>query len=784
MRPLLTAAFLFALIGSASAAPGPAGNFRFTGTVDGSFDGTLSVLAGSDKTSFTATAHEVRARSELDWQGAAVLAGQVLTVTRLDEGATPGITGALSDDHGATGTASHLYIASFDSQFENATVQVYAVSTTGARTAAGTAKLTLDNGMFKRLPGEILGLGADTLDKALHKELDLNQDFGLFTYAHVGVKVGAQILDDASLTPDMKSSNQTFSASGKGTPIWIRTVLEGGPRVDFSRAFPIDPSGIFSVDFGFSVGTRVHYTCDEQYPEPKSATDGKGILDLVEAVPAESFALPLSAELGDALVPGSHRILGGTGALAISGGFGVGYRLEELGVLDGHADINLAASLGVTWSLGGELQLEVLRESDHKIRVHWTRGYAKDFGASAALVIGLSLDQSARDKASELLTNQPNTTSTATSAAGRVVSAVVNDGQKFTQIKFSFGADWKNDDQLEVDIEYDLSNPKARPLYEAAVRGNVTASQVLGVHGPESGVLACKVTSTLTDALSTDTEFSVFNLLSYHHDTRTADVRVDVKTQDGTHSVTDMRSYDENTRHLFGGADSLEAIATDRRVEHPPAPAVEGQRVDFRATHTDNGTNGNDLAFDLGIAQLVFGDSISADVARLEAPGPKKDYGKTQLVLSVALGETAMGKVLATDENGFYAAYAGTFVGKGYVWTPDRVKYLAHVPLAQERNASRAQEQERREAWDIREAKTIYGYVKQANKHPDDLAKRLKAFPGMAEENGYNMRAILTLAILGGGVTGGDVQSSFSITGNGLSYSKSAGGVQPLPNQP
>jgi hypothetical protein len=784
MRPLLTAAVLFALVGSASAAPSPAGTYRFTGAVDGNFDGTLAILAGADKTSFTATAHEVRDRSELSWQGAATLAGQVLTIQRIDEGTTAGLTGALGGDHAPAGTASHLYIASFDAKFENATVLVYIVSTAGARTAAGTAKLTLDNGIFKQLPGEILGLGSDTLDKALHKELDLNKDFGLLNYAHVAVKVGAQILDDASLSPDQKASNQTFSASGKGTPVWIRTVMEGGPRVDFSRAFPIDPSGIFSVDFGFSVGTRVHYTCDEQYPEPKGLTDTKGILGLVEAVPAESFALPLSAELGDSLVPGSHRLLEGTGALAILGGFGVGYRLAELGIIDGHADVDLAASLGVTWALGGELQLEVTRESEHKIRVHWTRGYAKDFEASAALVIGLSLDQSARDKAAELLTHTNDTSSTQTNTAGKVVSAIVNDGQKYTQIKFSFGADWKNDDQLEVDIEYDLSNPKARTLYEAAVRGNVTASQILGVHGPESGVLACKVTSTLTDALATDTEFSVFNLLSYHHDTRTADVRVDVKTQDGTHSVTDMRSYDENTHHLFGGADSLEAIATDRRVEHPPAPVVEGQRVDFRATHTDDGTNGNDLAQDLRMAQLLFGDSISADVANLEAPGPRKDYGKTQLVLSVALGETAMGKVLSTDENSFYAAYARTFVGKAYSWTPQRVKYLASVSLSQKNDASFAEEQERIEAWDIREAKTIYSYVKKANKHPDDLAKRLQAFPGMAEENGYNMRAILTLATLGGGVNGGDVQASFSITGGGLNYSKSAGAVQPLPNQP
>jgi hypothetical protein len=143
-----------------------------------------------------------------------------------------------------------------------------------------------------------------------------------------------------------------------------------------------------------------------------------------------------------------------------------------------------------------------------------------------------------------------------------------------------------------------------------------------------------------------------------------------------------------------------------------------------------------------------------------------------------------MSKVLATDENSFYAAYGRTFVGKSYNWTPDRVKYVSKVPLAQDRNPSRATEEARQEAWDLREARTIYGYVKQANKHPGDLAKRLQAFPDMAEENGYNMRAILTLAMLGGGVDGGDVQASFSITGGGLNYSKSAGGVQPLPNQP
>ncbi|HZV00890.1 MAG TPA: hypothetical protein VFF73_29515 [Planctomycetota bacterium] len=720
---------------------------------------------------FTATAHEVRGTSTLDWVGAATITSdRVLTVTRLDSNI--GITGALSSDHSRA--VSHEYVASFDAAFGHADVKILAVAPSGTKTQVGSA--TLDASAISKIPGDMIALGESTLDKALHKELDLDKDFGFLSYAHVGVKAGAQLLSSSDETADMKAGDATFRAAGKGDPIWIKTLFEGGPRVDWSKSFPVDPAAALNLDFGFEVGARVHYECEDQYKEPAGITDGSGLLNLVESLPAETFALPLSAETALALPQGSHRLLDGLGSVAISGGASVGYRLAELGILDGHADVDLSAGLGVHWSLGGNLQVEVTREGPHSARVKWTRVASRDFGANASLVIGLALDQTAVDAASSLVTNDTKTPASATNA---VVNAIVKSGQNYTQVKFSFSADWTKSDQLEVEALFDLSNPAAKGPYEAAIRGNMTVAQDLGANGPAQGVLECKVTSTLTDALATDTEFSVFNLLSYHHDSRTASVRVDVKTADGTHSVTNMDLFDENTNHLFGGKDSLEAVSTNRTVELPKAAPVVGQRVDFKATHQD-GADSGDIRNDLAIGSLLLGDSASADLARLQ-PAKDQDYGTATLAITLSLGQTAMGKILATSENDFYAAYGRTFVGKGYSWTPDRVKTLSKTSLVQDKNNNSAQEAQRLEAWDWREARTIYGYIKSADKSGKTLADKLDAFPAMAKENGYNLRAIATFAVLAGGQ---DEQASFSLSAKNVSFSKTVGTVSALPNQP
>ncbi len=781
-----TFAFVLAAAATALAAPsGPNGTYKWTGTLDGSFTGTMELDGGSTTNLYTAKAHETRGSAVLDWQGSAVLSsGCVVTINRLDSVVTPGVVGALTDPNAPSATASHQFVAVFDPTFTKAAVRIYAIDMTGKATQAGTGNL--DNSqppLGDKVPGDMLALAQTTLDNLLHKPVSASDGISFLNYAEVGVKVGAQILPQSSETPAMLDGDRTFIAAGKGEPVWVETQFQGGPTVSWSSSIPVLPAAGLSLDYGFSVGALVHYLCDDQYTEPAGFSDTGAFLKALEALPEETFALPLSVETAQKLPEGSHRLLDGNGSLAISGGLAVGSQILQLGILQGNADIDVSAGLGIHWSLTGDLQVEVTREGDHNARVKWTRTTSSDFGPQASLVVGLALDSTAQTNASTIVTNYTSSNvssnSTVTSTVGKVVTAIINSGQNYTQVSFTFSADWSNTNQLATEALYDLSNPKVKTFYEAAVRGNMAASQDLGADGPASGVIECKVTSTLTDALATNTSINVFKLLSYSHTTRKASVLVDVKSADGTQAVTKIQSYDESTNHLFGGTDSLDATSTDTTVTKPNAKPVEGQTVSFKGVHVDDSADAGDVTNDIYMASLSMGSAATADLAKIEPSGNPK-YGKTTETISITLGQNAMTKILGTDQNTFLAAYAPTFC-KNYSWTPARVQYLSHVSLVQQKNASSQQEADREEAWDLREATTIYGYIAKAQKSSATPAQKLKAFPNMAEENDYNMRAITTMAEIAGGQ---DVQVTFSLQGNNLNFTKTVGSFQALPKTP
>lgn len=774
-----------ALTGTAVAAPAAATlapSYRYTGTVDGSFEGTLQLDPTSAPNVYAVRASEVRKKQTSAWEGRATLAnGHVLTIER-GNGASVGITGALGGAQ-ATVAGSREYVAVFDASFQSAQIRVYTLDAAGKGTEAGTASLETSEQLWEKAPGDLIAFAQKTLDKAVHKELDLKKDFSIGSYLNVGVETGIQLLSDSDRTPDMVEADRQFRAAGKGEPIWVRTIVEGGPTVSWSQGLPIDPAAGFNLDYGFSVGTKVRYTCEDQYKRPAGVTDAQGVVDALEALPAETFDIPFTVDKARAMAQGSDRVLQGSGSLAISGGVSVGLRLAQLGILQGTGGIDLAAGIGVHWAIAGNLQLEVTRVGAHQARVHWTQAASTDFGPNASLVIGFTIDPSAADAARNVVTGNTNIPG---SIANPVVTAIVNQAGKYTQIKFAWSADWSHTNQLEVDAVYDLSNPAAKRFFEAAVRGNLTLSQELGASGPSSGVVSCKVTSTLTDAIANNTEVSVFNLLSYHDAERTAEVLIDVKTQDGTHSVTSLHEYSDDTNHLFNGEDHLSAVTTLRTVTPPSGAAVTGQRVDFVARHVDDSADGGDVAGYLATAQLLLGDAASSDLAALAPKKKGDDYGKSELDLTIALGQGALAKILAADQPTFLAAYARSF-GKGYGWSPARQDQLSHVslvaPNGHDDPETPAQRALRLEAWDYHEAKDSWDYLKKAQK-TSDLARKLQALPDMAEDNGYKFHAIVALAALAGSA-GPDVQVTVSIKGGkGLQLSKTAGQIAPLPTQP
>src|SRR5205823_706797 len=124
--------------------------------------------------------------------------------------------------------------------------------------------------------------------------------------------------------------------------------------------------------------------------------------------------------------------------------------------------------------------------------------------------------------------------------ADKVVTAVVKQGEHYTTVEFNASADWLKQNELVIDMLFDLSDDKARAAYERAVVGDLVAVQALADRHEPSGLKDYKVTSTLTDALSFHAKFSAFKVLSASTDRKTTNIHIDVAALDGSTSSTDI----------------------------------------------------------------------------------------------------------------------------------------------------------------------------------------------------------------------------------------------------
>lgn len=625
---------------------------------------------------------------------------------------------------------------------------------------------------------DLLGLAQKTLDDALHSPVNVSQSLGLGGFTSVGVTVGGKLLADAELTPEMRESNAAFVAAGKGTPIWIRQEYQGGPTVSWGAAVPIVPQASLSLDYGFSLGANVDYLCEDQYPAPSGITDKQGIWNLFAAVPKRAIDLPLSADRALGLVEGTHRVLTGNGSLALWGGLTAGARLYQLGFFQATSGIDASASLQVTWSVSDSLRCEIVREAGSQVRVHWSNGASTSFGPSASAVVGLTVDGTAIDAAASLLG-----TGAVKSAGNKVVSALVGQASKYTRISFGWSRSWSASDVLDADLLFDLSNPAARPLYEAAVRGNVSAAQQLGAAGTASGVLRCTVTSTVTDADSSGTSVSVFSLFNYSDSEQSATVHVDVKTESGSETTSKIFSYSDSTAHLFvNGSDSLVASATDTVVNAPGIAAQHGTRVDLHQTHTLTKAQGSDVTSDLKLVVTLFGTSVVMGDMGLAPRNDWDAYGALQLDLNVSLGPLAQDRILATDESTFLHAYGLAFVDVDYDWTPARVHRVEN-PTSDDM-AGWVGDDQAKALWDaeaqgVAEARRMYRMIEDAA--VGDADARLRVFRDLARADGYDRRVLVALALLGQGL---DVEYEVKLTGTKANLDHVSGVVPSLPTAP
>jgi hypothetical protein len=755
------ASLLLASGGRADAAPGPGGSYHFTGTAHGTWTGGSIGFVGSGS-GFAVSATEQR-NPDVDWSGSATMAtGNVVTIERFPAD-TVGVVGKLQDKTLAA-TAHQEYVAVFDAQFASAKVIVYDVSAAGARTESGNALIDRQLLPWERLPGNLIGLADKEVESALQSNVNISENFQLLTYAHLGVRVAAKIIGGTDRTALMQDSDQLFRAAAKGEPVWVRTAIDGGPVVDYGLVVPIDPTGAFSLNVGFHAGAHVTYTCDDQYPMPPGVTTAKDALSVIEAVPARTFFVPVTADEADSLPEGASRTLAGTGDLAFSAGASIGYTSDDLGPVKTVALASAAASVGISWGIHGDLQLQVTREQAHVVRVRWTKGSQTDPSASVNLLLGLVINPNLADS----------------SLSDKVVTAVVNKGTSYTTIQLSASVDDLKRSELDVNMEFDLTDPKARSAYEAAVVGNLLMAQAVAAGKNPGGMKSCVVTSTLTDALTTQASLSAFKLFDWESSTKNSTVKVDTTALDGTKSTTNTDSYLHHYHGLFGGEDQvLTADASDRTVTGPTGAKTSGETLNFHYQQVDNGPSADDLASAITLDGAIFGSSAAAqDNAKVAAAGKASKMKKATVTLDVQLGNTAIGNVLKASDEAFLIAYGKGYADQSYNWDHNRIQMLNGVSLQMKNNATAAQEALRLEAWALyyaKDADSDFQKVKSAGT-PD--AQILK-FRQLASSDGLKLGAVVAVAILAGGT---DTHAELKLDGDNPIFDRAAGQASPLPS--
>ena len=766
----------------------PTGTFHYTGDVEGKFsDGSFTVVSGPG--GYTISATEKRASGSVAWTGSGTLEGKSLMVSRAEN--EVGITGALTQ----TGSATTLeYVAVFDHDWDNATVTVYRKDSAGKATQIGTAAIENRIPFWEKQPGDLLALEEKLVTQAMNKEIDINKTFQLGTYTSLGIKVGAQLLTGTNESSFMKEGDTAFRLSGKGDPVWIRTIVQGGPTVSWGHTIPIGASGA-SISAGFSAGVTLGYTCDDQFTRPESIDDGAVLKQLVEDLPAKGFTLPMNADKALAQPEGTRRSLLGAGSLALSGGAAFGYRLDELGALTNDVQVGVDVGVAVTWGLSGNLQLDYERQGDSLAHLRWTRSGAMTTSVGVSFLLGLYVAPTAETSAETTVAGK-----TSTNHLNGPIVAVVNKGEAYTCVSFNASQSWLDQSQMVFDLTLDLAEPAARVAFEAAVIGDLRPAQALAaanqraaasaVTKSDAGLKAYTITSTLTDALTNSVHFSAFQVVSYDRATQTSNVHIDVESLDGSHSATDVYSYGKQVKgffaHLFGGGDrSVSSSASNKTVVAADGKSTSGQQVTFSFDQTLVHASHEKVDEELAMAGSLFGEStIAGDVQAAHAEQAKNGIDQLKVHLDATFGTAALAKILAADDNAFYAAYGSASVPGDTTysnWTPDRITLLQKTSLVQDQNATQAQEALREEAWDLYYAKDTAKLLDKARASSKDPSAQVEQFRNIAKQSGFDLRSLVALCELAGQA---DAHVSMSLTASGVSFSHAQGAASSLPAGP
>lgn len=485
----------------------------------------------------------------------------------------------------------------------------------GERVAAPERETGPKEEKDRSLRGRLLGLAEDEARKLLAKGGEV--DVSLGDFGHVAIKGQLDVLTDDRLTPEQRE------ASARGRPgAWVATTLSGGARVGHGASVEL---GEVALSLGLRTGAGLRYRVVERYP----LTPGLSLKERVSELASrarDAYELPLSASEARSLQLGAERSLAGNWEVLFNGSLSVGNGVEG------------RATLGGSYRLRDDFQLDVRRLSGDAVRLRLVKARKHTLGVRVKALLGLALEDYALEHAP--------------SSLSFVAKEVADEAEDWVRIELSLAASGSRERELQLIYDLDLAQPAAARAYERALRGDFRALEGEGITQVRRSVGVERVRRV-------EFELGVGKLASFSRSRTTTRSETRIEDAAGTR-VERLGQVERGKNHSWFGRDERHRLTLAGLWTIYPSGKRE-LAVELRYSGRDEHTGEREFERWRG-ALIAAGATNAAGLERKR---------KSRMALEVLLNRTGLGRLARAGQEELLQAYAVAIEqveGRAQVW--------------------------------------------------------------------------------------------------------------------
>jgi hypothetical protein len=488
------------------------------------------------------------------------------------------------------------------------------------------------------------------------RRLDLA--FGVKRHAHLAVGLSQPRLLGADELSELQA--QTLAAAGEST-YWVTTEVEGAPRMAHTASIPIGP---VKASVGFEAGAKLRYRVTEH------CSGVAGVSDPAKALASKtrwSFDLPLTAQRALAKSPGAEVELEGEGSLAMRGSLSVG--TSGTVRVDGKDVLRTGASVraGGFYEVKGYLRVQLQRLAGSSMRLRVTQGQQQRHGAFAEAFVGAYVPKEAKAAVGEAFT--PSVVyldqRLAQEVERRANAATARAEKELLRIGIQREHQRSALEELDLAYRFDLSRPRAREAYEAAVRGDLTQAGA-AAEDPDSGVRQERRVWKAEEQVHDAHGLQVSAIKGERQRTvTTTDLLVD--EEDGTSSAYSVYDYE----HLWsfgplGREKTISARVVRMRGGDDVPTTIRERSFAYRYVHNDPISTQQEIDHFLEAAVRFGMPGAKAKARLLQAARPPRGltahvrgrYGTTRRIVELDISDQGIRAILQAGSEGLIQAYA------------------------------------------------------------------------------------------------------------------------------